>query len=102
MISTFPDIKSKPFKRNHISIDNLKKSMNGSNKNTPFSFSFPSTLHNGTLPRPNNELLNINLLKEGFSVVIGPRGGLFSGVCCTCAAAGAVGSDSTSHPQTAA
>jgi len=69
---------------------------------TPFSFSFPSILPNGTLPRPNNELLNANLLEEGFSVVIGRRGGLFSGVCCTCAAGGAVGSDGTSHPQMAA
>lgn len=47
--STFPDIKSKPFRINHVSIENLNKSMNGSNKNTPFSF---STLPDGTLARP--------------------------------------------------
>ena len=99
-ISTFPDIKPKPFRINHISIENLNKSMNGSNKNTPFSFSSPSTQPNGTLPRPNNEILNANLLDEGFTIVIGRRGGFFSGVCCTCAPGGAVGSDDTSHPRT--
>jgi hypothetical protein len=69
--------------------------MNGSNENTPFFFSFPSTLPNGTLARPNNEILNTNLLDDGFSAVICPRGGLFSGVRCSCAAGGAVGSDGT-------
>ena len=35
---TFPGIKPKPFRRNHIGIGNLNKGMNESNKNTPPSF----------------------------------------------------------------
>jgi len=98
-ISTFPDIKPKHFRRNHIRIENSNKSMNGSNKNIPFSFSFPSTLPNGTLPHPNNEILNINLFEERFSIVNGPRGGRFSSVYCSCAAGNAVGRDGTSSTE---
>jgi len=66
-------------------------------KNTPFSFScsFPSTLPNGTLARPNNGILNVNLLDDGFNAVVCSRGGLFRGVCWTCAEGGVVGSDGT-------
>ena len=60
-----------------------------------FSFSFPSTLPNGTLARPNNGILNVNLLDDGFNAVVCSKGGLFSGVCWSCSAGGVVGSDGT-------
>ena len=66
-------------------------------KNRPFSFScsFPSTPPNGTLARPNNGILNVNLLDDGFNAVVCSRGGLFRGVCWSCAEGGVVGSDGT-------
>jgi hypothetical protein len=66
-------------------------------KNTPLSFSFPSTLPNGTLARPNNGILNVNRLDDGFSAVVCPSGGVFtcSNVYWCCAAGGVVGSDGT-------
>jgi hypothetical protein len=74
-ISILPDIRSKPSKRNIISIENLNDSNTNQNrtKNRPFSFSFPSTLPNGTFAHPNNRVLNVNLLDDGFSAVVCPR-----------------------------
>ena len=109
--SIIPDTESKLSKRNHISTGiqlTLNESMNGSIYNQkpkpdiPFSFSFPSTLPNGTFARLNKGILNVNLLLEdGFNpvVVVCPSGELSSGtnitVCWSCAAGGAVGSDAT-------
>lgn len=62
--------------------------------NILFSFSFSSILPNGTFGRPNNGILSVNLLDDGFSAVVCPSGGDFS-VCWYCAAGGVVGSDGT-------
>jgi len=69
--------------------------INNRTKNAPFSFSFPSTIPNGNLASPNNGILGANLLEDGFSAIVWLKGGLFSGVCWSCAAGTVVGSDST-------
>lgn len=43
------------------------KNENEQTTNTPFSFSFPRILPNGTLALPNNEMFKVNLLYDGFN-----------------------------------
>jgi len=56
------------------------------------------TLPNGTFARPNNGILDVIPLNNGFSAVACPRGRLFSGVCWSCTAEAIVGSNSTLSP----
>jgi len=78
----FPDIKCRSCKINHISIGNLNERTNASTqiKNRTQGMCFGRKRKrktNGNLARPNNGAVNANLLDDGFSGGVCPRGRLF-------------------------